>query len=218
MSEPTSLDRRSSDDRQERGGKHESEEVHQHLQAILDGDRSSAAWLYDTFADELFVRLRHRYGYPGGLDPDDLLQDSFIFYFQRQAKVLGDFLRRTPRRRLTRKALLRHLWDLACGLASNRRRSAALRTVVPIDELRTRATTADAERQTIDRDAVEQLDRCLSESGERLYLYYKLRYRDGLTPQQVARATGWSMKATYKLKQRLNEAVERCAELLGIER
>ena len=67
-------------------------------------------------------------------------------------------------------------------------------------------------------EVVGQLDECLSESGERLYLYYKLRYRDGLTPQQVSRAAGWSMKATYKLKQKLNEAVERCAELLGIER
>jgi DNA-directed RNA polymerase specialized sigma24 family protein len=196
----------------------ETMEVHRQLMGITGGDSSAAAWLFDTFSEDLFVRLRHRYGYPGGLDPDDLLQDAFLFYFQREAKVLRDFLERTPPSDQTRAALLRHLWDLACGIASNRRRSAALRSVEPIDEVRTTSSRPNAERRSIDRDVLLRMDECLRSGNRRVYLYYKLRYRDGLAPQEVADITGWSRKATYKLKQALNEAVEHCAELLGIER
>ena len=66
-------------------------------------------------------------------------------------------------------------------------------------------------------DLLKQLDRCLRAQRARIYLYYRLRYYEGLTPEEIARATGWSRKATYKLRQALNEAVRTCARELGIE-
>lgn len=200
-----------------RPGDSEAAEVGSQVRALVDGDPNAAAWLYDTFADTLYRRLRHRYGYPGGLETDDLLHDAFVFYFQREAKILADFLERTPPAERTRAVLARYLWDLACGVASNRRRSSALRITVPIDELRTPAADGDLELRSIDRDLLRRLDECLSSDNARVYLYFKLRYRDGLEPQQIVTTTGWSRKATYKLRQALNDAVARCAELLGIE-
>ena len=66
-------------------------EVGRQLARIFAGERRGAAWLYDTFAPRLHRRLRGRYGYPGGLETDDLLHDAFVFYFQHRAKVLRDF-------------------------------------------------------------------------------------------------------------------------------
>lgn len=193
-----------------------SNEVHEQLRRIVEGDREAAAWLYDSFASDLFRRLRQRYGRTGGLDPEDLLQDAFTFYFQRDAKVLSDFLKRQPPGGASRESLAGHLWDLACGVASNRRRSAWGRRVVPLADTERAAPEPDAEEGTMARDALERLDRCLRAGRARVYLYFKLRYVDALTADEVATVTGWSMKATYKLRQVLNEAIRRCAERLGL--
>ena len=199
------------------GETHGADEIEHRLRALIGGDQDAAAWLYDTFAASLHRRLRRRYGYPGGLEADDLVHDAFVFYFQRDAKVLADFLERTPPSSRTAATLLRHLWDLACGIASNRRRSAALRDAAVLDEGYTPSREPDFELRSVDRDLLRRLDECLRGSGSRLYLYFKLRHHDGLEPQQIVTVTGWSRKATYKLRQALNDAVARCAELLGIE-
>lgn len=195
-------------------------EVGRTLRCLLEGDRAAAAWIYDTFADRLYRRLRRRYGYPGGLDPDDLLHDAFIFYFQNDGKVLRDFLERVPPEKQTRERLERHLWDLACGVASNRRRSASLRDHWSLDENPVEPADDRApslEERAVGRDQLARLDRCLEGQNGRVYLYYRLRFWDGHTPNEIAEIMGWSTKATYKLRQALNEAVRFCAESLGIE-
>ena len=191
-----------------------SEDVRQRVRQITEGDREAAAWLYDAFAPGLFRRLRQRYGHSA--DPEDLLQDAFAFYFQRGAKVLRDFLDRQAVGEVTREALGRHLWDLACGVAANHRRSAWSRKVVPIEGRDREAQETDAETGTLARDTLRRLARCLREGRARVYLYFKLRYVDALSAEEVAAVTGWSMKATYKLRQSLNEAVRGCVERLGL--
>jgi len=191
-------------------------EVEERLLQVVEGEREAAAWLYDTFAPRLYRRLRQRYGQSGGAEPEDLLQDSFVFYFQNGCKVLRDFLERTPREGRTAATLERHLWDLACGLAANRRRSAWGRKVVLLDDFRAASPEAGSERSLLARDSLSRLDACLKGAKGRVYLYYKLRYFDGLSPEEISQTAGWSRKASYKLKESLNEAVRRCAELLGL--
>ncbi len=189
------------------------------LESLLTGERSGAAWLYDTFAGRLQRRLQLRYGYPGGLDAEDLLQDAFVFFLQHDGRVLHRFLKRTPSAEQTVARLERYLWDLACGLASNRRRSRSRSrgNVVPIiDGAAEISSSPGAERSAIDRDRLARLDACLEGRSARAYLYYKLRFHDGLSPEEIACTTGWSRKATYKLKQVLNRAVAECADQLGI--
>lgn len=184
------------------------------LRALIAGDRSAAAWLYDTFATTYFARLRRRYPY---VDPEDLLHDAFVFFFRNDCKVLRDFDERVPPEAQTRQALDRHLWGLVCGLVTNRRRSAAFLRWRPMPESEEASPQPSAESTVIERDRLEQLDACLEESGDRLYLYFKLRYREDLSPGEISQATGWSRKATYKLKQSFSRAVRLCAERLGIE-
>jgi DNA-directed RNA polymerase specialized sigma24 family protein len=191
-------------------------EVEERLRQVVEGEREAAAWLYDTFAPRLYRRLRLRYGQSGGGEPEDLLQDSFVFYFQNGCKVLRDFLVRPQEEARTAAALERHLWDLACGVAANRRRSAWGRKVVLLDDFRGASPEAGAERGLLARDSLGRLDDCLKGANRRVYLYYKLRYFDGLSPEEISQAAGWSRKASYKLKESLNEAVRRCSELLGL--
>ena len=188
-------------------------EVRQQLARLLDGESRGAAWLYDTFATRLFRRLRRRYGYPGGLDSDDLLHDAFVFYFQNHGKVLRDFTERVPEPEQTVERLERHLWDLACGVASNAKRFAARRETERLDP---RFARGSDEEQALLRDQLRRLDLCLERRGTRLYLYYKLRFQDGRDPREIAVLTGWSMKATYKLRQKLDEAVRDCADQIGL--
>lgn len=193
-----------------------AEDVHRRLHAIVESnDPAAVAWLYETFAPKLLRRLRGRYAHPGGLDAGDLLQDAFVLFLRQNGKVLADFMERVPVTQQTAAALERLLWDLACGLATNLRRSASRVTLLSLFDSPRRSTDAGVEQRTIQRDLLEQLDGCLEVSGSRVYLYFTLRYRDGLTPDEIARATGWSKKATYKLRQALNEALARCAENLG---
>lgn len=192
------------------------QDVHERLSGLVTGDRAGAAWLYDTFADRLFRRLRQRYAYPGGLDPEDLLHDAYVFFFQHDYRVLRSFMERVPRPRQTAARLERYLWDLACGVAANRRRSARSSPLVEAEAADRPSPSPGAERSLVERDRLVRLDACLEGKGERLYLYYKLRFRDGLAPEEIARITGWSRKSTYKLKQTLNQAVEACADELQL--
>lgn len=190
-------------------------ELHQRLRRLVAGDPSGAAWLYDSFAGRLYRRLELRYEYPGGLDAEDLLHDAFVLFFQHDARVLRRFLEQFSPAEQTEARLERYLWDLACGLAANRRRSRARAEVVSIAREEV-APTPSAETSVIDRDRLDQLGKCIEEHGTRIYLYYKLRFHDGLKPAEISRLTGWSNKATYKLKQTLTRTVEQCAEKLGL--
>ncbi len=187
--------------------------VHQQLLQVVQGKPDAVAWLYDTFAPKLFRRLGMRYGYPGGLDAEDLLQDSFLFYFQNDYRVLRNFLERNREPKQTQPALERYLWDLACGVATNKRRSSSLRKVVPLHPGDTEPVEPSAENKAVDRDQLVQLDRCLAGGNSRVYLYFKLRYYDGHSPDEICRITNWSKKATYKHKQALNEALAKCVDL-----
>jgi len=188
-------------------------EMERRLRSLVDGESAAAAWLYDTFAPALRRRLRGRYGGPGGLEVDDLLHDAFVLYLQNRARVIRRFLERVPAAERTPARLELRLWDLACGVASNRRRSRRRSTVVPIRGDRT-DPAPDAERSAVSRDRLLRLVDCLERRGSRIRLYYSLRYRDGLRPEEISRVTGWSRKATYKLKQALDRAVEGCVEEL----
>ena len=188
-------------------------ELAERLRAAVSGDPSASAWLYDTFAGRLYRRLQRRYG-RAGLDAEDLLQDAFVFFLQHDARVLRRFLDQSGPDGPTTGELERYLWDLACGLASNRRRSRSRATVVPLVVEQT-SPTPGAERSLIERDQLDRLLDCLRRAGSRIFLYFKLRFDDGLSPRDIATATGWSMKATYKLRQRLDRAVVACREALG---
>lgn len=199
----------------ERAGS-ESLELERRLRGIAAGRQPDAAWLYDALAARLYRRLKQRYGYPGGLEVDDLLHDTFVLVLRGRARHLIAFLERTPRVQLTLTALERYLWDQACGLASNRRRAAGFRKLVPLEEVGEPVEPSDEERRAIHADALARLVDCLRGKGQRMFLYFTFRYSDGLTPEEVSKVTGWSMKATYKLRQTLNMAVQECAERLGI--
>lgn len=194
-----------------------SESVHQRLLGVVAGKRSDVAWIYDTFAGRLFRRLRQRYGFPGGLDAEDLLHDAFVFFFQHDYRVLRSFLERVPKARQTQVRLERYLWDLACGIAANRRRSAKAAPDLEEAKPDRPSKAPDAEQSLVARDRLVRLDACLEGKGSRLYFYYKLRYRDGLAPEEIARVTGWTRKSTYNLKTSLSRAVEQCADELQIE-
>lgn len=195
-----------------------SDDVGRRLEQLLQQDPAAAAWLYDTFADGLYRRLRGRYAY---LEPDDLLQDAFLFYFQNGAKVLRDFLDRVPPAERSERRLGRHLWDLACGLAANRRRASKVRSGTSGfdegQEDRLEDPASSIETRTADRDTLARLDRCLHQRGQRVALYYRFRFWDGYSPREISALTGWSMKATYKLRQALAHGLAACAEKLGLE-
>lgn len=192
------------------------QELTEKLRELMDSDPAAAAWLYDTFAPRLYRRLRLRYGYLEDPDVEDLLHDTFVLSFKNGFRAFEQFVQEGPWQVATEEAVERRLWDLACGLAANRRRSATVRRVIPIGEQERESSHPDAERSAMDREVLARLNSCLAAGSQRLYLYFKLRYRDGLSPQEVSQATGWSPKATYKLKQRLDEAIERCARELEI--
>lgn len=188
--------------------------LHEDIRRVASGDRDATAWLYDTFAPRLLRRLGARYG-PLGLDGEELLHDAFVFYLQHDARVLRALLTRHADQPLNEFDVHTYLWDLACGVASNRRRALRRASVVPLrgDALRGPDGTASA---AFDRDLLERLDRCLSGKNSRVYLYFKLRYVDGLDPHEIARCTGWSRKATYKLREAFNSALSDCASRLEI--
>lgn len=191
-----------------------SEQITAHLEGVVAGDQAAGAWLYDAFADRLFRRLRQRYGYLGEAGVEDILQDAYLLVLRNDARLLRRFLEQVPAAGQTAARLERFLWDQACGLASNQRRSASHRKVVPLTTIHPNQQP-DAEREVAERDWLARLELCLSKGRARVFLYYKLRYRDGLSPEQISTATGWSRKATYKLKEALNAALGGCVERLA---
>ena len=184
------------------------------LWRLMKGHQEDSAWLYDTFAPRLYRRLRWRYG-SYGLDPDDLLQDAFVYFFQHNGRVLGRFLERPPSDD-DEIELQRFLWDQACGVASNRLRSMKRRSVEGDAVDPALPDPVPGAQQFIDRDTLRRLDRCIHERSRRIHLYFKLRFRNGLSPVEICQMTGWSKKAIYKLRQRLTEAVNRCADSLDL--
>src|SRR5262249_5967386 len=119
------------------------------LSRLVAGEREAAAWLYDGFAKHLYRRLRLRYGYPGGLNPDDLLHDAFVYFFQDRCAAMRRILERTPPEGLTPEALERRLWDLACGVASNHRRAARRRGITTPEQNAHLSEGAVAEREAV---------------------------------------------------------------------
>lgn len=189
-------------------------DVHERLRRLIAGDESEATWLYDSFAPALYRRLLRRYGRPGGPEVADLLHDAFVFFFQSDFKVLKDFVERFPRGGATE--LERHLWDLACGLASNRRRTSRRAVVVALADFVPADSEPPADRVVASRDTLARLDLCLRARSEQVYLYFKLRFFDGLSPEEIESVTGWPRKLAYRLRDGLTVAVRRCREQLGL--
>lgn len=193
------------------------EDVAQRLRRLISGDPAAAAWLYDTFAPRLYRRLRGRYGHLPGIDPEDLLQSAYLFYLQNDCRVLRSFLEGKPAAEVTAEALLRRLWDLACGLASNQRRAARARPPAAGLEEAPAEAGPSIERRLAERQTLSRLAACLARRGRRLHLYFCWRYGDGLTPREIADVTGWTRHETYRLREALNRALAACAARLGID-
>jgi DNA-directed RNA polymerase specialized sigma24 family protein len=194
----------------------EAPEAQEFAARLAAGDPDALAWLYDSVAPDLYRRLCRRYQRPGGPDAADLLQETFLLCLRDGARLLRGAVDGLPAGSPVLPPLRRYLWDLACGLAANARRSVWSRRVQSMAEAPAAAGEPPAERSVIARESLGRLDGCLEGQGERLYLYFKLRYVDGLTPEEIVAGTGWSRKITYKLRQSLNEAVERCLDRLGL--
>lgn len=193
-----------------------SNSLHHRLGRLLAGDREAAAWLYDTFAPGLYHRLTLRYRHLPGIEPADLLHDTFVFFLRPDTRPLRELLAEAESGECSVAALEKRLWDLACGLASNQRRSAWTRRAVPLAEVHKTADESDAESAASARDALEKLGRCIEGESEEGYLYYQFRYVDGLKPREIAVATGQEIGEIYRLRSVLDRAVRRCAELLGL--
>lgn len=186
------------------------------IERILEGDREAIAWLYDAYAPRLLRRLGQRFGEGLGVDAGDLLHDTFVYLLNHHGRVLRRY--RDTSEELTEASLGRFLWSCACGIASNRRRSVVRHPASDFDDHQEHPSAPQVEGPAIARDLLERLARCVWGQGDRAYLYFQLRYRGGLTPSEVAAATGWSQRSTYKQKQRLDRALELCLEKLGLER
>ena len=210
------------DRREARAGRHRpvraiaDESLASRVERIANGDNTAREWLYERYAAVLYRRLKGRYGSGHNFDPEELLQDAFVWFFQHDARVLICFLKKTPTAEQNEAAFEGYLWGLACGVASNRRRSLRRSPLVTMSASRERNAAFDTEARNIDRDILFRLAQCLKKNGSRVYLYYTLRYVDGLTPEEVSTATGWSRKSTYKLKSSLNDAVTRCVRFLRL--
>ncbi len=192
-----------------------SESILPSVVRILAGDRAAVAWLYDTFAPRLLRRLELRFGAFRGLDSEDLLQDTFIYVLNHDSRVLERFRARHSDGEPGEQDLEHFLWSAACGIASNRQRSLRRRPFAALGE---REPTPDAggENPALARDALKRLGACLFRNSDRVHLYFQLRYLDGHKPAEISRITGWSMRATYRLKQALDTALEGCAEELEL--
>lgn len=183
--------------------------VAESLAQVLSGCPRAAAWLYEQFSGELARRLSGRYGHLYG-EPEDLLQDAFLFYFQNDCKVLRDFVRRVPPAAQTHARLATTLWDLACGLVANRRRASQSRNRVfdpmqSADEVET--VDNGFEHQAVLRDELRRLESHLSAECPNLAVYCRLRFTEGYSPTEIARLTGWPPRVTYKLRQELNRVL-----------
>ena len=136
--------------------------------------------------------------------------------FRSEGNLLQSYLDRQPDVEDLRPVVTRYLWNLACGLATNEKRKRTRRGDVSMPHDFEHAKAPSGEKAMLDRDLLARLDDCLRLRGSGLYLYYKLRYRDGHAPRDITAITGWSQKKTYKLKQALDDAVATCAKQLGV--
>jgi len=186
------------------------------VQQLAAGEEEARRWLHATFAPRLLRRLRGRYARHRDLDVEELLQDAFLFFYQQAARTFTRFLDEVPAEARSEARLDGYLWDLACGIASNRLRAARRHPVSPAPLGEDAPDPQDTERRALHRDLLGRLAICLKRAGSRAFLYYKLRFVDGYTPDEIAQATGWSRKATYKLRFVLDGAIERCAQRLGL--
>ncbi len=193
-----------------------SEWIRRQVERAAQGESAAIGWFYQRFAPPLLRRLGARFAYLQAHDPEDLLHDTFLYVLSRENLVLRRFLDQTPPDASTEAALERFLWSAACGVTSNRLRSARHHPSDQLDAQRQLDAIRSGEGQVLARDTLERLQSCLAERGQAHYLYFQLRYLDGLTPAEIVRATGWSRKKTYKLKQTLDEALKRCIERLEL--
>ena len=178
------------------------------------GDRQAQGLFFDEFAPQLLRRLQGRYGSSPDLDTDDLLQDCFTFLLRSDGQALRRFLKALPPHKRTRPVVAAYLWDTACGIASNRRRSARrFRNAMVRHEPQ---TTKNLEQHSLAMDTIQRLSQCLRGAGSQVFLYFVLRYVEGLTPREVAEATGWPIDVTYRLKTSLGSALQDCKERLGL--
>jgi len=184
------------------------------LRRVVEGDRLAQEWLYDECAPKLFRRLRLRYEISYDLDAEELLQDAFVYFLKDEARVVSRFLDRFPRG--GQPELDRYFWDLACGLASNQLRNRKTRRAA-MKEVRKVEPFDDPETRRVDRDTVRRLEECLRGKRQRIYLYYKFRFVDGMTPEEISQALGWTKRVTYRVRQQLNEALAECTRSLGID-
>jgi DNA-directed RNA polymerase specialized sigma24 family protein len=187
-----------------------------HLDRLVEGDGEARLWLHATFSPRLSRRLHARYDRHRGVDVDELVQDTFVFFYESARRTFSRFLAEVAAPERTESRLDGYLWDLACGIASNRLRSARRRPAAAFVPVEAAIDPVDEERRTLDRDVLTRLRTCLKRAGSRSFLYYKLRFVDGFTPEEIARTTGWSRKVTYKLRFVLEGAIDRCARRLGL--
>jgi DNA-directed RNA polymerase specialized sigma24 family protein len=189
------------------------------LRQIAVGDPTAKAWLYDTYASGLQRKLSFRYGVHA-LDPEELLQDAFVAFYQHDGRVLLNFLDRHPPAEQTVEQLRVYLWDLACGVASNqlRDRRTRRRNLPESDrDLGDVGVGSDAEDRHIARDQMRRFVDCIAEKGAQIQLYFALRFVDGLTAEEISRVTGWPIAQVYRLRVRLGAAADECATRLQMD-
>ncbi len=193
-----------------------SEWIRRQVERAARGESAAIGWFYQRFAPSLLRRLGARFAYLKACDPEDLLHDTFIYVLSRESLALRRFLDQAPLDASTDAAVERFLWSAACGVASNRLRTGRRHAAHRLEPERAANAIRSGEGRALARDALVRLASCLAERGEAHYLYFQLRYLDGLTPAEIVQATGWSRKKTYKLKQALDEALEQCVQRLGL--
>ncbi|MFN7967124.1 MAG: sigma-70 family RNA polymerase sigma factor [Acidobacteriota bacterium] len=194
--------------------------IPEQLKRIAAGDSAAKAWLYDTYASGLLRKLEARYG-AYELDARDLLQDAYLSFFQHDGRALSRFLDRHSAEQQTLDQLRIYLWDIACGVASNRLRDRRTRRryLPEADhDLSFEAAEDSPEREFVRRDQMRRFIDCVAESGEQARLYFALRFVDGLTADEIAQVTGWPLPQVYRLRAKLGTAAEECANRLQMDR
>ncbi|ANM29624.1 hypothetical protein ABI59_08600 [Acidobacteria bacterium Mor1] len=182
-----------------------AEQVH----AAVIGDSEARDWMYREFHSALHRRLAGRYGRWKRLEIDDLVQDLFVLLFQNDAQALRRFVEGVPSKDQTSGRLAGYLWDAACGIMANRRRS--YERAPQFEEATPDVATAeDLETRAHGRALIARLETELRRSETRVYLYYRLRCVEGLTPREISHVTGWTREETYALRGKFREFVQAC--------
>ena len=178
------------------------------LEGVIAGDAGSCQWLYQEFAGRILRRLRQRYKHSVDLEPEDLLHEVFLFYFRRADRIFRRFLDRKHDPHPTIATFERYLWDQACGVAANYRRSARNGPLL-VELTRDHCDPAATERRIVDCDRCRVIGRALQAGDSQVYLYFKLRFVEGLSPSEIGAVTGWNRPVIYNLRLRLVRTVQR---------